>query len=83
MATKLDKPVTREVAVQDASGVDGSLNVTITAEGITVRGKGTQRELSISYLDLAAAAEAPEGMPKKFADNKLGWLVDRKPKADA
>lgn len=83
MATKLDKPVTREVAVT-IGGVEGAINVTINPEGVVVRGKGTQRELGIPYAVLAAAAEAPEDMPKKFADCKLSWLVDRKPaKTDA
>lgn len=79
MATKLDKPVTREIAVKDEVGTEGSVNVTLSTTGVTVRGKGTQRELTISFAELAAASSAPDSMPKKYADNKLGWLVDRKP----
>jgi hypothetical protein len=77
MATKLGKPVTREVTVKDTDGCEGVISVTITADGITVRGKGTQRELSISYGDLTEIAEAPERMPAKFEWNKMGWLINR------
>lgn len=82
MATKLEKPVTREVTVT-VDGVEGALNVTLTTDGVSVRGKGTKRELTVSYATLASVAEAPEAMPKKFADNKLAWLVDRKAKTES
>lgn len=78
MATKLEKPVTREVPVKDVHGCDGDVLVTITADGITLRGKGTQRELKVGWTDLAAVAPACPKMPAKFSTNKLGWLVNKK-----
>lgn len=82
MATKLEKPVTREVAVKDAHGNDGVVAVTVTADGVTLRGKGTKREIRLDWAALAAAAGAPPNMPAKFSTNKLGWLVNKPPKKD-
>lgn len=83
MATKLEKPVTREVSVKDANGCAGDVLVTITSDGVTLRGKGTQRELKIGWEALSVAATAPPNMPAKFSDNKIGWLVQKTTKKDA
>lgn len=79
MASKLTKPVTREVAVTDSNGVEGAVNATFTADGVTLQGKGTSRKLHITWEALAAASPAPPSIPAKFSANHLGWLVDRKP----
>jgi hypothetical protein len=78
MATKLEKPVTREVTVKDVFGEDAPILVTLTGSGITLRGKGTKREVKISYLELAAASTPPSHMPAKFSANRLGWFVKKK-----
>jgi hypothetical protein len=83
MATKLDKPITREVTVKDYTGCEGVINVTITNDGITIKGKGTQRELRVSYADLSEIAVMPPNMPLKFHNNKLGWLIDKPDKHKA
>ena len=78
MTTKMDKDkhVVREVAVKDFDGNSGVIHVTMTATGITLRGKGTKRELTVAYCDIAALAASPQSMPNKFNENKLGWLID-------
>jgi hypothetical protein len=72
MATKLDKPVTREVALGDVT-----LNVTMTKTGITVRGKGTQREVTVDYASLVDVAPAPSNMPAKYTSCRLDWLGNK------
>jgi hypothetical protein len=70
MASKMTKPVTREVSVGN-----GFVNVTIDTSGITLQGKGTSRKLALGYADVARLADG-SGVPSKFADDRLGWLTE-------
>lgn len=58
MATKLTKDVTRLVPTES-----GEINVTIGSDGVSMRRKGTQREVSIKWDALLVASELPESAP--------------------
>lgn len=70
MASKLTKPVTREVPVGD-----GFVNVTLSETGVTLQGKGTSRKLFLEYTKIAEASQT-DGVPTKFAANPVGWLTE-------
>lgn len=77
MATKLTKPVSREVEITDVIGNVGPVIATMTARGITLRGKGTKRQFSIPWEALRGVIQAPVAMPARFSANVLGWLIER------
>lgn len=77
MASKLTKPVTREVPLGE-----GFVNVTIDESGVTLQGKGTSRKLTLDYATIAGTAKA-DGVPSKFADNPVGWLTESSSKKKA
>ena len=74
MATKLSKPVVREVEISDAVGVTGPVVLTINEKGIEFRGKGKQRKLFIAYKDMKPVL--PPNAPAKYTANPFGWLVE-------
>jgi len=78
MATKLSKPVTREASMKDLNGASGDVLVTLVPYGVTLRGKGTRRELTLTWeqLQRAAMAAPSPAMPAKFISNPLGWLIE-------
>lgn len=50
MATKLGKPVAREVTVSDGGSLDAlTMIFTLTAEGITIRQKNKSRSVLLPY----------------------------------
>ncbi len=76
MATKLIKPVSREKNFQDVHGNIGPVVVTMSPSGITLRGKGKKRIISIPWESLKKSIVAPVNMPAKFSTNPIGWLIE-------
>jgi len=74
MATKLSKPVVREIEITDAHGVTGPVVLTVTDKGLEFRGKGKQRKLFVSYKELKPVL--PPNAPAKYTANPFGWLVE-------
>ena len=81
MATKLTKPVSREVQISDSSGNKGDALVTMTPEGIEIRGKGTKRVLKANWAQLEKAVEVHSGVPAKFGGNPFDWLIETQTQA--
>ena len=77
MATKLTKPVVREVTMKDEVDQEGPVVVTVTTSGVELRRKGTKRKLRVTWAELAQKANLPGEAPAKFVGNHLGWLVER------
>lgn len=77
MATKLTKPVSREIEINDVHGNVGPVIATMTARGIILRGKGTKRQFTIAWESLRSAIKAPVVMPARFSANVMGWLIER------
>lgn len=77
MATILSNRVVRVVRMADEFGCEGDVAVTLKGSGIELRGKGTNRRLSLTWRQLAAAADYPPAAPSRFLANPLGWLVER------
>lgn len=75
MATKLTKPVSREVTIKDNIGFEGPVIVTFDPKGLTLRAKGKKRSLVIPWSSLGKSATLPGQAPAKFMANPLGWLV--------
>lgn len=76
MATKLTKPVVREITLKDADGVEGPVNITLTASGIELRAKGKQRKYYFTFTEVNKILTLPSTAPAKFTGNPLGWLVE-------
>lgn len=89
MATKLTKPVVREVllrvegnnvfnvCVEDGTVTpEGPVLVTMSTEGLELRRKGTGRKLFVPWGQLGRAFEVPGDAPAKYCLNPLGWLVE-------
>lgn len=76
MATKLTKPVVREVTMKDEVNQEGPVVVTVTQSGVVLRRKGTKRKLHVTWAELAQKAELPGVAPAKFMNNHLGWLIE-------
>lgn len=76
MATKLNKPVSREVNVKDVFGRAGDVIATFASNGVTLRGKGRQRKVFISWTDIGKHAILPSNAPSKYLGNTIGWLVE-------
>lgn len=75
MATKLEKPVSREILIKDEFGNEDTVVVTITVSGVEIRKKGTSRKLTTSWTSLNKVFKLPPNAPAKFVSNPLGWLT--------
>lgn len=75
MATKLTKPVSREIVTKDINGTEGDVIVTIDAKGVSLRAKGKKRTLTVPWDVIAKAAPLPLDAPAKFTGNHMGYLV--------
>jgi hypothetical protein len=75
MATKLEKPVSREVLIKDEFGNENMLVVTISVSGVELRKKGTSRKLATDWTSLNKLFKLPPNAPSKFVANPLGWLT--------
>ncbi len=53
------------------------LIVTITREGIELRGASTSRRLFTPWADVVRATDLPGDAPAKFLGDKLGWLTTK------
>ena len=76
MATKLIKPVSREVNISDAFGHEGPVIVTLSNKGIEVRRKGSSRKIFVTWKMMQKSATIPENAPAKYCSNPFGWLVE-------
>ena len=74
MATKLVKPLSRELQLTDDFGNSDDVIVTIKVTGIELRRKGTSRTLFISWSKIGHVAELPGHIPARYCANPLGWL---------
>ena len=74
MATKLTKPVEREITLSDVYGHKGPVIVTLTATGLEFRGKGKQRKVSMPFS--AMKPNLPANAPASFMSNAFGWLIE-------
>ena len=80
MATKLVKPVSRELSITDQCGNTGDVIATIKVSGIELRMKGTKRRLFIPWKDLdrsVSREHLPGNMPARHMANPLGWLTQK------
>lgn len=77
MATKLEKPVSREVNISDEFGNEGEVIVTMKTKGIELRRKGTQRRLFIPWQTVTKGSTLPPNAPSRHVLNPLGWLTQK------
>ena len=77
MATKLVKPVSRELKLTDDFGHDDDVIATMKVAGIELRRKGTSRTLFIPWSKIGHVAELPGCIPARHVANPLGWLVQK------
>lgn len=82
MATKLSKPVAREIEFTDTIGNTGFVVVTMTSKGLSLRGKGKQREFNIPWGNLKSIIVPPVNMPAKYSSNAIGWLIEKSDKPE-
>lgn len=75
MATKLTKPVSRELIIKDEFGHEGEVTVTMTGSGLELRRKGTSRKLFVEWTNLNKVLKLPATAPSKHSANPLGWLT--------
>lgn len=81
MATKLIKPVSREIQMEDNHGNVGPVVITMSTKGIALRGKGSKkRTFEIPWTSLKKVVIPPVIMPAKFSANSIGWLIEGKVK---
>lgn len=76
MASRLSKPVSREITLEDKYGHSGDVIVSMQPQGIKLRKKGTSRNLFVPWTDLGKIINLPGTAPAKYAGNPLGWLVE-------
>ena len=84
MATKLTKPVVREVQVRAEDPAtdevkEGPVVVTMSANGLELRKKGAGRKVFLSWERIGKAIWLPEDAPEapaKYINNHLGWLLE-------
>lgn len=76
MATKLTKPVSRELQLKDDFDHEGDVIVTMKGTGVELRRKGTSRTLFVPWSKIGHAADLPGRIPARHALNPLGWLVE-------
>jgi|SaaInlV_165m_DNA_1040744.scaffolds.fasta_scaffold267913_1 hypothetical protein len=77
MATKLVKPVSRELEVTDDFDNSDDVIVTMKVSGIEMRRKGTSRTLFIPWSKIGHVADLPGAAPARHVANPLGWLVQK------
>jgi len=77
MATKLTKPVSREIELADELNNKGSVIVTMNQYGLELRRKGTSRKIFIPWKKLSKVSELPGSAPARFSGNPFGWLVQK------
>ena len=77
MATKLVKPVSRELQLTDDFDNSDDVVVTMKMSGVELRRKGTSRTLFVPWSKIGHAAELPGSIPARHCDNPMGWLVQR------
>ena len=77
MATKLVKPVSRELEVTDDFENSDDVIVTMKVTGIEMRRKGTSQTLFIPWSKIGHAADLPGVAPSRHVANPLGWLVQK------
>jgi len=78
MATKLVKPVSREVELEDEFGNSGDVIVTMKKDGIEFRMKSTSRKIFMPWQKvIKGMAKLPANAPGRHLDNPLGWLVQK------
>ena len=80
MATKLVKPVSRELSITDEFGNSGDVIATMKESGMELRMKGTKRRLFILWKDLGKSIDRehlPGNMPSRHVSNPLGWLTQK------
>ncbi len=75
MATKLTKPVTRELELEDINGCKGDVCVTITDKGVSFH-KGKRKLPPIPWDEITKLCTMPPNIPAKHSGNKIGWLVE-------
>lgn len=75
MATKLTKPVTRELELEDINGCKGDVCVTISDKGVSFH-KGKRKLPNIPWDEIVKLATMPPNIPAKHTGNKIGWLVE-------
>lgn len=76
MATKLSKPVTRELDLKSGDKV-GVVAVTVTEEGVEVRKKGsTKKKVFLTWEQVVQTADLPDDAPNKYQNDKPGYLID-------
>jgi hypothetical protein len=75
MATKLTKPVVRELTVEDINGCKGDVCVTVSEAGVAFH-KGKRKLPVIPWSEITKLATLPTNIPAKFSGNKIGWLVE-------
>ena len=78
MATKLTKPVVREIQLKSESK-EGPVLVTMSTDGLELRKKGTSRKVFISWKRVGKAIWLPEDAPDapaKYVNNHLDWLIE-------
>lgn len=75
MATKLEKPVSREIEMTDEFGHKGEVILTITGSGVELRKKRSSRKLFMNFKDLGKQMKLPHNAPSRYVQNPVGWLV--------
>lgn len=75
MATKLTKPVTRVVSVEDANGCEGEISVTISEKGVQFI-KGRRKLDVVPWEAIGKLTTLPMNAPARYSGNHLGWLVE-------
>ena len=75
MATKLEKPISREVLIKDEFGNESMAIITMTVNGIELRKKSTSRKLTVDWTSLNKVIKLPPNAPSKYVSNPLGWLT--------
>ncbi len=77
MATKLTKPLSREIQIEDKFGKIGGVVITITSHGIEFRRKGSQkRKLFVEWKGMEKVLGMNPEMPAKYSSNMFGWLIE-------
>ena len=72
MATELSKPVAREVVTDH-----GTMIVVLDKDGVTLRKKGTRRNVKLSWAEALQSGALPESAPKKAendAEARTNWF---------
>jgi len=75
MATKLTKPITRVVSVQDVNGIEGEISVTINENGVQFV-KGRRKLNVVNWEEIGRLTSLPLNCPARYSENHLGWLVE-------